>query len=133
MAGRFAAAERGGEPISVPPPTTAHGALIAHITGGHVETIDAGPRSFQPMNVNFGLFPPLAQSPSRGADGTRLRGTAKAMAKRRALTARALADLDVFRGASVHTDPAKMAEAPAAPLVPSAGHATSPLSEPHLR
>jgi methylenetetrahydrofolate--tRNA-(uracil-5-)-methyltransferase len=133
MAGRFAAAERRGEPVSVPPPTTAHGALIAHITGGHVETIDAGPRSFQPMNVNFGLFPPLAHSPSRGADGTRLRGTAKAMAKRRALTARALADLDVFKGASVHTDPANMAEAPAAPLVPRAEHATSPLSEPHLR
>ena len=62
LAGRFAAAERlrrdGSAP---PPPTTAHGALLAHITGGHVETIDAGPRSYQPMNVNFGLFPPLAQ------------------------------------------------------------------------
>ena len=44
-----------------PPPTTAHGALLAHITGGHVETIDAGPRSYQPMNVNFGLFPPLVR------------------------------------------------------------------------
>src|SRR6202023_1119221 len=63
MAGRFAAAERRGEPIVAPPPTTAHGALLAHITGGHIETIDAGPRSFQPMNVNFGLFPPLAQAP----------------------------------------------------------------------
>jgi methylenetetrahydrofolate--tRNA-(uracil-5-)-methyltransferase len=102
MAGRFAAAERRGETVSVPPPTTAHGALIAHITGGHVETIDAGPRSFQPMNVNFGLFPPLADSPSRGADGTRLRGTAKAMAKRRALTARALADLDAWRDVGNH-------------------------------
>ena len=61
LAGRFAAAERLGEPIVPPPPTTAHGALLGHITGGHVETIDAGPRSFQPMNVNFGLFPPLAQ------------------------------------------------------------------------
>ena len=47
---------------SPPPPTTAHGALLAHITGGHIETIDAGPRSYQPMNVNFGLFPPLAQA-----------------------------------------------------------------------
>ena len=61
LAGRFAAAERRGEPIALPPPTTAHGALLGHITGGHIETIDAGPRSFQPMNVNFGLFPPLAQ------------------------------------------------------------------------
>jgi methylenetetrahydrofolate--tRNA-(uracil-5-)-methyltransferase len=97
MAGRFAAAERRGEVPAVPPPTTAHGALLAHITGGHVETIDAGPRSFQPMNVNFGLFPPLAKSVSRGPDGERLRGTAKAIAKRRALTARALAELDAWR------------------------------------
>ena len=94
LTGRFAAAERHGEAFEVPPPTTAHGALLAHITGGHIETIDAGPRSFQPMNVNFGLFPPPAQSPSRGADGTRLRGTEKTLAKRRSLTARALADLD---------------------------------------
>src|SRR6266850_835915 len=60
LAGRFAAAERRGELLVPPPPTTAHGALLGHITGGHIETIDAGPRSFQPMNVNFGLFPPLA-------------------------------------------------------------------------
>src|SRR5581483_5592208 len=49
LAGRFAAAERQGETFLPPPPTTAHGALLAHITGGHVETIDAGPRSYQPM------------------------------------------------------------------------------------
>src|SRR5438132_9835331 len=96
LAGRFAAAERMSEALVAPPPTTAHGALIAHITGGHVETIDAGPRSYQPMNVNFGLFPPLEKSPSRRADGERLRGAAKAMAKRRALTARALHDLDFW-------------------------------------
>ncbi len=68
LAGRFAAAERLGEAVAAPPPTTAHGALLGHITGGHVETIDAGPRSFQPMNVNFGLFPPLARAldPRRG-------------------------------------------------------------------
>ena len=94
MAGRFAAAERMGEAIVPPPPTTAHGALLAHITGGHIETIDAGPRSFQPMNVNFGLFPPLARAPATGSDGKRLRGTEKTIAKKRALTARALADLD---------------------------------------
>lgn len=94
LAGRFAAAERRHIAPELPPPTTALGALLGHITGGHVETIDAGPRSFQPMNVNFGLFPPLATSPSRGANGERLRGTAKTLAKKRALTARALADLD---------------------------------------
>src|SRR6516165_5463642 len=93
LAGRFASAERRGETPDLPAPTTAHGALLAHITGGHIETIDAGPRSFQPMNVNFGLFPPLATSPSRGANGERLRGAAKTLAKRRALTARALIDL----------------------------------------
>jgi methylenetetrahydrofolate--tRNA-(uracil-5-)-methyltransferase len=99
MAGRFAAAERLGETITAPPPTTAHGALLAHITGGHIETTPAlaganGPRSFQPMNVNFGLFPPLARVPATGPDGQRLRGNEKTIAKKRALTQRALADLD---------------------------------------
>jgi methylenetetrahydrofolate--tRNA-(uracil-5-)-methyltransferase len=93
LAGLFAAAERHGETMSLPPPTTAHGALLNHITGGHIVTIDAGPRSFQPMNINFGLFPPLIRSPSRASDGTRLRGAAKTLAKKRALSARALADL----------------------------------------
>jgi methylenetetrahydrofolate--tRNA-(uracil-5-)-methyltransferase len=59
-AGRMAAAERKGETIAPFPPATALGALINHITGGHIEIIDSGPPSFQPMNVNFGLFPPLA-------------------------------------------------------------------------
>src|SRR6202020_2959177 len=77
LAGRFAAAERLCETALLPPSTTAHGALIGHITGGHIETIDAGPRSFQPMNVNFGLFPPLASAPTKKPDGTRLRGNEK--------------------------------------------------------
>ena len=80
LAGRFAAAERTGATVRLPPPTTAHGALLGHITGGHVETIDSGPRSFQPMNINFGLFPPLGP------------GVARAVRKR-ALCERALADL----------------------------------------
>jgi methylenetetrahydrofolate--tRNA-(uracil-5-)-methyltransferase len=96
LAGRFAAAERIDAPHPLPPPTTAHGALLGHITGGHIETIDAGPRSFQPMNVNFGLFPPLARIPTQGPDGNRLRGTAKTIAKKGALCARALADLDTW-------------------------------------
>jgi methylenetetrahydrofolate--tRNA-(uracil-5-)-methyltransferase len=96
LAGRFAVAERLGEVASPPPPTTAHGALLAHVTGGHIETIDAGPRSFQPMNINFGLFPPLVRLPNKDADGVRLRGTAKSIAKKRALAARALADLDCW-------------------------------------
>jgi methylenetetrahydrofolate--tRNA-(uracil-5-)-methyltransferase len=93
LAGRFAAAERLREPVLLPPPTTAHGALLGHITGGHIETIDAGPRSFQPMNANFGLFPPLARTPSKGPAGERLRGTAKTIAKKGALCSRALDDL----------------------------------------
>ncbi|MFG1422208.1 methylenetetrahydrofolate--tRNA-(uracil(54)-C(5))-methyltransferase (FADH(2)-oxidizing) TrmFO [Roseixanthobacter liquoris] len=95
LAGRFAAAERRGEDVSLPPLTTAHGALLAHITGGHIETIDAGPRSFQPMNINFGLFPPLEINP-KGEDGKRLRGTEKTLAKKHAIAARALADLDAW-------------------------------------
>jgi methylenetetrahydrofolate--tRNA-(uracil-5-)-methyltransferase len=96
LAGRFAAAERLGEALLLPPPTTAHGALLGHITGGHIETIDAGPRSFQPMNVNFGLFPPLTRMPAQDAEGKRLRGTAKTIAKKRALCVRALADLEAW-------------------------------------
>ena len=96
LAGRFAAAERFGEPILLPPTTTAHGALLGHITGGHIETIDGGPSSFQPMNVNFGLFPPLLRMPVKDAEGNRLRGPAKAVAKKRALCTRALSDLEAW-------------------------------------
>ncbi len=96
LAGRFAAAERLAKPVTPPPPTTAHGALLGHITGGHLETIDAGVRSYQPMNINFGLFPPLAQSPTRAADGTRLRGTAKTLARKGAISRRALGDLALW-------------------------------------
>jgi methylenetetrahydrofolate--tRNA-(uracil-5-)-methyltransferase len=95
MTGRFAAAERLGRPIRPLPHTTALGALINHIAGGHIETIDEGPRSFQPMNVNFGLFPPLERMP-KADDGKRLRGAAKAVAKKRALTDRARADLGAW-------------------------------------
>jgi methylenetetrahydrofolate--tRNA-(uracil-5-)-methyltransferase len=53
LAGRFAAAEALGTEIAPPPPTTALGALLGHITGG------ADAEIYQPMNVNFGLFPPI--------------------------------------------------------------------------
>src|SRR5215469_3155304 len=94
LTGRFAVAERLGEDMIPPPHTTAHGALLAHIVGGHIETIDAGPRSFQPMNVNFGLFPPLSRAPVRDAAGSRLRGAAKTAAKKQALCTRAIHDLE---------------------------------------
>ncbi|WP_448952300.1 methylenetetrahydrofolate--tRNA-(uracil(54)-C(5))-methyltransferase (FADH(2)-oxidizing) TrmFO [Labrys neptuniae] len=96
MTGRFAAAERLGRPITPPPVTTALGALLNHITGGHLVSEEAGPRSFQPMNVNFGLFPPLDAAP-KATDGKRLRGTEKAHAKKRAMSARALQALDTWK------------------------------------
>ncbi len=79
LAGRFAAAERAGRPAAPPPPTTALGALLAHITGG------ADAATFQPMNVNFGLFPPL---------DAKLRKNERKPAYAR----RALADLDAWLG-----------------------------------
>ena len=93
IAGRLAAAEAQGRALEPPPPTTAIGALLNHITGGHLETIDAGPRSFQPMNVNFGLFPPLADTPLLSETGKKLRGPEKGVARKKALSARAQADL----------------------------------------
>jgi methylenetetrahydrofolate--tRNA-(uracil-5-)-methyltransferase len=79
LAGRFAAAERLGRADVSPPPTTALGALLAHITGGG----DA--ESFQPMNVNFGLFPPIE-------------GRFKGRERKRGMSQRALADLDLWLG-----------------------------------
>ncbi len=77
MAGRFAAAEiLGGQP-NVPPVTTAMGALLNHITTG------AEAETFQPMNVNFGLFPPVEAPPKIGS-----------RERKKLYTARALADFD---------------------------------------
>jgi methylenetetrahydrofolate--tRNA-(uracil-5-)-methyltransferase len=94
IAGLYAAANARAHELAPPPATTALGSLLGHITGGHIETIDAGPRSFQPMNVNFGLFPPLANPPTKKPDGSRLRGNEKTVAKKQGLSARALTDLD---------------------------------------
>ena len=94
LAGRFAAAERRGETPSLPPETTAFGALLTHITGGHIVSDDEpGKRSFQPMNVNFGLFPPLEPGTLTKPEGMkRFRGKDKALAKKQATAARALED-----------------------------------------
>jgi len=94
IAGLYAAANARSTSLAPPPATTAIGSLLGHITGGHIETIEPGGRSFQPMNVNFGLFPPLASPPTRKPDGTRLRGNEKTVARKQAISARALADLD---------------------------------------
>jgi methylenetetrahydrofolate--tRNA-(uracil-5-)-methyltransferase len=94
LAGRFAAAERLGRPCSPPPPTTALGALVAHITGGHLSTeTEGGASSFQPMNVNYGLFPDI-EGPEKDADGKRLKGKDRGRAKKRAMSARALVDIE---------------------------------------
>ena len=86
LAGRFAAAERHGRAVTPPPRTTALGALLAHIT------CDANAATFQPMNVNFGLFP--EPEVPRDENGKRPRGKAKAPARKRAYTSRALCDLE---------------------------------------
>ena len=92
LAGRMAAAERLGRDLPPPPPTTAMGALVNHITGG------AEARTFQPMNVNFGLFPPLPEA----------RGGRRGRKERyRGYTDRAKADLAAWR------DAAALAPAPA--------------------
>jgi methylenetetrahydrofolate--tRNA-(uracil-5-)-methyltransferase len=78
LAARFAAAEFQGRAVTAPPPTTAHGALLAHITGG------ADAATFQPMNINFGLMPP----PERRI---------KKAERKPWLARRALADLDAWR------------------------------------
>ncbi len=91
MAGRLAAAERLGRPIEPPAETTAHGALLSHLSGGHITD---GRQSFQPMNVNFGLFPPAENVNLRSEDGKRVRGAERARRRKQALSERALRDFD---------------------------------------
>lgn len=88
FAGLFAAGELLQQPVTSPPVTTALGALLNHITGGHIMAEEENSkRSFQPMNVNFGLFPPVDIPKT---EGKRLRGKEKSLAKKQALTMRAL-------------------------------------------
>ncbi|MCR5876027.1 methylenetetrahydrofolate--tRNA-(uracil(54)-C(5))-methyltransferase (FADH(2)-oxidizing) TrmFO [Phenylobacterium sp. J426] len=93
LAGRFAAAERLGQAAVPPPETTALGGLIGHITGGHLE---GGKGSFQPMNINYGLIPPIAP-PKRDAEGRRLGAKEKTRLKKQLVGERALADLEAWR------------------------------------
>ncbi len=96
LAGRFAAAEAQGRAAHLPPQTTALGALINHITLGHVSAESThAPRSFQPMNVNFGLFPPVDVEPGsmRDESGKRLKGKARGQVRKKAMTDRARRDL----------------------------------------
>ncbi len=96
VAGRMAAAERLGRKTEAPPATTALGALVNHITGGHVldQIEDAKARSFQPMNVNYGLFPDIEVGELKGPDGKRLKGADRGRARKRLLSLRALDDVE---------------------------------------
>ncbi|MDZ4370362.1 MAG: methylenetetrahydrofolate--tRNA-(uracil(54)-C(5))-methyltransferase (FADH(2)-oxidizing) TrmFO [Phenylobacterium sp.] len=102
LAGRFAAAERLGRPIEPPPATTALGGLIGHITGGHLE---GGKGSFQPMNINYGLLPPMAP-PRRDDSGRRLGSKEKTRLKKRMVGERALADLNTWMQSARTPEPA---------------------------
>jgi methylenetetrahydrofolate--tRNA-(uracil-5-)-methyltransferase len=82
LAGRFAAAERRGATPSRPPASTALGALLDHITGG------ANAETFQPMNINFGLFPDPTDD--RDEHGRRIKGRER----KKLYSARALRDLE---------------------------------------
>ena len=87
MAGRNAAALVLGDPISVPPRTTAIGALAYYVS--HAE-----PRNYQPTNIAFGIIPPLAPTPGRGVPR-------KKADRKVALSERALGDLEAWMQAGL--------------------------------
>ncbi|AEV37735.1 tRNA uridine 5-carboxymethylaminomethyl modification enzyme gid [Pseudovibrio sp. FO-BEG1] len=96
MTGLFAAHQALGTDIAPPPATTACGAIINHITGGHIDREDgSGPRSFQPMNINFGLLPPLDEMPKH-PEGKRLRGKEKTRLKKQVMAKRGLDDFKAW-------------------------------------
>lgn len=105
MAGLFAASERRGEEFRIPPQTTALGALLAHITGGHLADENASGRSYQPMNINFGLFPP-PEEPARKPTGGKLRGPARAQSRKQSITSRAKADMEAWLAGQAKADAA---------------------------
>ncbi len=91
ITGRMAAAQARGERLSPPPLTTALGALVEHVTGGFMD----GPKAkFQPMNINFGLFPPIEGLVYKTPEGKRLRGKDKTRFRKRHLAQRALEDIE---------------------------------------
>ena len=99
LAGRFAAAERLGRMLEAPPATTALGALVDHVTGGHIAgDVEPGKTSFQPMNINYGLLPPM-ETPKTAEDGVKIPLKERGRAKKRLMSLRALADLDAWLAA----------------------------------
>ncbi len=90
LTGRLAAAQALGNMATLPPATTALGSLAEHVTGGFMD----GPKAkFQPMNVNFGLFPPIDDIVYKSEDGSRIRGKDKTRFRKRHLAERALKDI----------------------------------------
>jgi methylenetetrahydrofolate--tRNA-(uracil-5-)-methyltransferase len=85
LAGIVLAAKWHGREYAPPPAATAHGALLAHVTGGHI----GGKKGFQPMNVNFGLMPP-PNVPAYGSDGRKLKRRERKMARKESYCRRAL-------------------------------------------
>ena len=94
LAGRLAAAERLGKPLEAPEAHTAIGALVEHITGGHL----AGAK-FQPMNINYGLLPPL-EAPKVDEAGVKIPMKERGRAKKRLMSIRALEALKQWRDAA---------------------------------
>jgi len=92
LAGRFAAADRLGQALDAPPPTTALGALVDHVTGGHLEGAGS---NFQPMNINYGLLPPL-EAPKVDDEGKKIPLKERGRAKKRLMSVRALKDLEAW-------------------------------------
>ncbi len=93
LAGRMAAAQARGAEFKPPPGTTALGALLVHVTGG---ALTGSGSAFQPMNINYGLLPPLVEDDAPSAVSRRARGQ-RGRDRKAALSARALRDLDAWR------------------------------------
>lgn len=94
LTGRLAAAQALGRDLTPPPPETAMGALVEHITGGHLEG-----SKFQPMNINYGLLPPL-EAPKVDEDGKRIHPKERGRAKKRLQSLRAIEALKAWRDAA---------------------------------
>jgi len=94
LTGRLAAAQALGRDLAPPPPETAMGALVEHITGGHMEG-----SKFQPMNINYGLLPPL-EAPKVDEDGKRIHPKERGRAKKRLQSIRAIEALKAWRDAA---------------------------------
>jgi methylenetetrahydrofolate--tRNA-(uracil-5-)-methyltransferase len=95
LAGRMAAAEIAGGVLPAPPIDTALGALLMHVTGGHIAD------RFQPMNINYGLLPPMEKP--KAAPGERFKRGERGRAKKRAMSVRALSALEDWLSSALVT------------------------------